>query len=301
MKIFPLDVNFLGHPKVIASCLLEGGPGGVALVDPGPTTSLEGLGAALAAHGRELGDVDTILLTHIHLDHAGATGTILRQHPRIRVFVHERGAPHLVDPSKLMSSAGRLYGADMERLWGEMAPVPAGNVHVLRGGECVRAAGRELHVEYTPGHASHHVSYFDPGTRTAFAGDTAGIRIGESLLVVPPTPPPDVDFEAWEASIGRILAWEPEHVFVTHFGSFDTPREHLAELRARSREWLSMGKGLLADAAMSDDARMSAFAAWARNSIANRLGEEAGAVYALAVPFEHCWLGLARYLRKKAA
>jgi glyoxylase-like metal-dependent hydrolase (beta-lactamase superfamily II) len=295
-----LDVNFLGHSRVIASCLLEGGSGGVTLIDPGPGTSLDGLRTALAAHGRGFEDVDTILLTHIHLDHAGGTGAILRVRPDIRVFVHERGAPHVIDPSRLMASASRLYGNDMERLWGEMVPVPRENVHVLRGGECIRAAGRELRVEYTPGHASHHVSYFDPETRTAFAGDTAGIRVGEPLYVVPPTPPPDVDFEAWDASIDRLLAWQPERLFLTHFAAFEEPREHLAELRARSREWVGLAERLRADGSLGDEDRMARFAVAARESIGLQVGEDAAAVYNLAVPFEHCWLGLARYLHKRA-
>jgi glyoxylase-like metal-dependent hydrolase (beta-lactamase superfamily II) len=296
----PLDVNFLGHPRIIASCLLESGRGGVTLIDPGPSTSLDGLRAALASRSLDLSDVDTILLTHIHLDHAGGTGTILRRHPRIQVYVHERGAPHMVEPSRLMTSAARLYGADMERLWGEMAPVPEANVHAVRGGECIRAAGRDLRVEYTPGHASHHVSYFDPETRTAFAGDTAGVRVGAPLLVLPPTPPPDVDFEAWDVSIDRILAWQPERVFVTHFGAFEAPAEHLSELRARSREWIAKGTALLADATLSDEERMARFANDIRGSITGRVGQDAATNYSLAIPFQHCWLGLARYLRRKA-
>lgn len=295
----PLDVNFLGHPRVIASCLLEGGAGGVTLIDPGPSTSLDGLRAALAVRGRDLSDVDTILLTHIHLDHAGGTGTIVREHPHIQVYVHERGAPHMVDPSRLMKSAARLYGADMDRLWGEMAAVPEANVHALRGGECIRAAGRQVQVEYTPGHASHHVSYFDPETRTAFAGDTAGVRVAVPLMVLPPTPPPDVDFEAWEVSIERILAWRPERVFVTHFGPFEAPGEHLAELRARSREWVAAGAALLADPTLSDEERMARFVEQVSGTINERVGEDAAGDYSLAIPFQHCWLGLVRYLTRK--
>jgi glyoxylase-like metal-dependent hydrolase (beta-lactamase superfamily II) len=296
-----LDVKFLGHPGVIASCLLENGPGGVALIDPGPTTALDGLRAALAANFRAMSDVETILLTHIHLDHAGATGTILRECPRIRVYVHERGAPHMVDPSKLLQSAGRLYGTEMQRLWGEVAPVPQQNVHVLIGGECLRAGGLDLKVEYTPGHASHHVSYFDPAGRTAFVGDTAGIRIGEPLLVVPPTPPPDIDLEAWEVSIDRILAWRPERLFLTHFGPFEQPEAHLAELRARTGEWTAAAESTLSGAATSDEERMATFASSVRASIVRGVGEEQAATYSLAVPFEHCWMGLARYLRKRGA
>lgn len=298
MPFSPLDVHFLGHPNVIASCLLEG-PGGVALVDPGPASSLTGLEAALAARGRSLADVDAILLTHIHLDHAGATGTIVRAHPRIRVYVHERGAPHVIDPAKLLQSASRLYGTDMQRLWGEVASVPAANVQVLHGGETLQVGGACLEVAYTPGHASHHVSYFDAGSGTAFVGDTAGIRIGGGLMVVPPTPPPDVDLEAWEASIETILAWQPRRLFLTHFGPFDRPAEHLAELRARTREQAALVDASLREEGQDDAQRMADFASRVGSSIASKVGDEAAATYALAVPFEHCWMGLARYFRKR--
>ncbi len=295
-----LDVNFLGHRQVIASCLLEGGSDGVALVDPGPSTSLAGLRAALAGKGRGLADVDTILLTHIHLDHAGGTGTIVREHPRVQVYVHERGAPHMIDPARLMSSAARLYGADMERLWGEMAPVPAANVHVLSGGETVRAAGRDLRVAYTPGHASHHVSYFDPETGTALVGDTGGVRVGAWPIVLPPTPPPDIDVEAWDTSLDRILAWKPAQLLLTHFGGFADPGSHLDEFRQWMGELLAIAVAVRSDGSLDESARMASFGAALHARVADRAGEDAAAAYARAVPFEHCWLGLARYLSRKS-
>ena len=162
-----------------------------------------------------------LLLTHIHLDHAGATGVLVRENPELKVYVHERGAPHLVDPSRLLASATRLYGDRMEMLWGEVTAVPAANVVALTGGERIDVVGRPFDVAYTPGHAVHHVSYLDPATGTAYVGDTAGIRVNSLPFALPPAPPPDIDLEAWKESLARIRAWAPERLFVTHFGPLD--------------------------------------------------------------------------------
>ena len=183
-----LDLNFLGRPGAIAAGLIDG-PGGLALVDPGPASCLDGLRASLVRHGHRLEDVDTVLVTHIHLDHSGGVGVLARSNPRLQVYVHRRGAPHVVDPSKLVSSASRLYGDRMGPLWGEILPVPAEKVHALDGGEALQVAGVEVHVAYTPGHASHHVSYFDRDSGVAFVGDTAGVRLMPGGFVLPPTPP----------------------------------------------------------------------------------------------------------------
>jgi glyoxylase-like metal-dependent hydrolase (beta-lactamase superfamily II) len=204
-----LDLNFLGRPGIIATAVLKSA-GGVALVDPGPSTTLDGLLKSLGAQGITVRDVRQILLTHIHLDHAGATGSLLRMNPGIDVFVHERGARHLIDPSKLVASATRLYGDDMDRLWGAVLPVPAARVTALYGDERLSAGGRELEVAHTPGHASHHVTFFDRSSGVAFVGDTAGIRRGDGSYIMPPTPPPDIDLEAWRVSADRILAWQPD-------------------------------------------------------------------------------------------
>ena len=187
------DLDFLGVPEIIATAVLYDASG-VALIDPGPSTTHENLKRALHRKGIEIADVRQIVLTHIHLDHAGVTGTLVRENPQIEVFVHERGAPHMIDPSKLLASAGRLYGADMDRLWGDFVPVPADRVRTLKGDEHIVAGGRDLHVAYTPGHASHHVSYFDASSRVAFVGDTAGIRRPSRDYIMPPTPPPDIDW-----------------------------------------------------------------------------------------------------------
>jgi len=211
-----IDLLFRGRPNRIA-CAIVTGAGGTALVDPGPTSCLETLEASLAMHGQTLESVTHLLLTHIHLDHAGVTGVILRRHPQIQVVVHERGARHLVDPSKLLESATRLYGNAMDELWGEVAPVPERNLIVVRGGETVTAGGRAFAVAYTPGHASHHVSYFDASSGIAFVGDTGGVCV-DGGYALPPTPPPDIDVELWEQSVGVIGAWNPSTLFLTHCG-----------------------------------------------------------------------------------
>jgi glyoxylase-like metal-dependent hydrolase (beta-lactamase superfamily II) len=292
-----LDLNFLGKPGVIASCLLTG-PGGAAVVDPGPAGSVEGLRHALAAHGVGVQDLDGILITHIHLDHSGATGLLVRENPRLKVYVHERGAPHVVDPGRLLQSATRLYGNDMDRLWGEIAPVPASNVTVLAGGEHLVVGGRGIDVEYTPGHASHHVTYFDRSTGVAFVGDTGGIRVGSSDYLVPPTPPPDIDLEAWSDSIDRILAREPTALFLTHFGPVRPAARQLRSVEARLRANAALVRESLEQEG-SDEDRIARFSAVLGAELRRHMSEEETARYELAVPLSHCWQGLARYWRKR--
>ena len=191
----PIDVLHLGRPHVICCWEVDG-----VLVDPGPESSHENLVAALDGE-----EPRAILLTHIHLDHAAATGALVRRWPGVEVYVHERGAPHLIDPSRLLASAERLYGDQMQRLWGEIVPVPEGNVTSLSGGETVHG----MRVAYTPGHASHHVCYLHEESGTAFVGDVAAVLIPGTDLIVPPTPPPDIDIETWLDSIGIVEGWRP--------------------------------------------------------------------------------------------
>ena len=219
---------------------------------------MAGLTAQLERKGIGLADVRQILLTHIHLDHAGCVGALMRDCPAAELLVHERGAPHMIDPSRLMASATRLYGADMERLWGEMLPAPAARVRALRGGETVTVAGRALEVAYTPGHAVHHVSYFDASSGIAFVGDVAGIRRGNGNYILPPTPPPDIDLDLWRHSGDRILQWNPDTLFLTHFGPFHGVRPHFQELFERLEAWSQTVRRLLADPALSDDERPAA-------------------------------------------
>jgi glyoxylase-like metal-dependent hydrolase (beta-lactamase superfamily II) len=293
-----LDVHFCGVNGVIASVILHG-PGGVAILDPGPSSTLPALRKGLELAGIALADVRAILLTHIHLDHAGATGTLVRENPALRVYVHEKGAPHMVDPSKLIASATRLWGDETDRLWGEMRPVPAGNLEVLRGGERIAVAGRDLDIGYTPGHASHHVSFFSGETGIAFVGDTAGVRLQAGGAIVPPTPPPDIDLEAWGRSFALIAAWHPETLFLTHFGAFSPAAAHLTEMAERLDMTSHLAKASLARPG-SDEDREAWFTNEVRRELRRRVTEAEAHAYEVAGRFDLNWRGLARYWRKKS-
>lgn len=293
-----IDLEFLGRSRAIAAAVVFG-PGGVAIVDPGPTRCLPALEAALAGLGTSLADVTDVLLTHIHLDHAGATGTIVQRQPRARVWVHERGAPHLVDPRTLVESATRLYGADMDRLWGDVLPVAGDQVTVLRGGERFVAGGRAFDVAYTPGHAVHHVSYFERGSGVAFAGDVAGVRIDHGFVLAP-TPPPDIDVDRWHESVARLEAWSPDTLFLTHFGPATDVRPHLQALLENLDRCAAWVKASLS-AYGSDEERGAAYSAWLAQELRRQMPESQLSSYRLAARPEGLWLGLARYWRKRGA
>lgn len=291
------DLMFLGQPRVIAAAVLQNA-GGAALVDPGPSTCLDTLRSSLREQGIAPADLRTILLTHIHLDHAGATGTLVRENPDIRVVVHERGASHLVDPDKLLSSAARLYGDDMDRLWGEFLPVPEGNLHVLAGGERLAVGDRELEVAYTPGHASHHVCFLDRSSGVAFVGDTAGVRVGPERFALPPTPPPDIDLDAWKASIRQIEAWQADTLFITHFGPHEDAADQLASLTEHLDGLAATARAVIEGDAPAEE-RTERFVADTRRYLRRYMPEETAALYDMAAPFSMCWLGLARYWKKQ--
>jgi len=268
--ILSIDVRQLGQEGVICALLV-----GDVLIDCGPAsrvqTLLEGLGERRPR---------VLALTHIHLDHAGAAGTLAALWPDLEIWVHERGAPHLVDPSRLLASATRLYGEDMDRLWGEVRAVPEQNLRVLSGGEELDG----FEVAYTPGHASHHVSYWHRETRTAFVGDVGGVRAAAGTHVLAPTPPPDIDVELWQESIETIRRWRPRDLAITHFGVFSDAASHL-DAAERSLE------------ANSARAREQGAEEW----IAQTLGEldPADEIFKLAAPLDQCYAGLERYWSKR--
>jgi len=298
-SIATLDNLWMGRPRTIAAALLES-DGHRAIIDPGPGSTLETLRQQLRTRGIGVGDLDAILLTHIHLDHAGATGALVRENPRLEVYVHSKGAPHMIDPSKLLASAARLWPNELQVLFGETLPVPAENLRILEGGETLNLGARKLEVVYTPGHASHHVSYFDNVEGIAFVGDTAGVRIEGQAYVMPATPPPDIDLAVWDTSFAAILERKPGRLFLTHFGFSDNPSEHLRLFRERLHRWAALTAETLRIAA-NDSAAMDSFMSATYAEISQHLPAGEADHYAFSAGLNLSFLGLARYLRKHAA
>jgi glyoxylase-like metal-dependent hydrolase (beta-lactamase superfamily II) len=291
------DLHFLGFPRIIATVVLHS-PGGAAIIDPGPSSTLPVLRRELREAGLSLSDVRALVLTHIHLDHAGAAGTLVHEQPRLRVYVHERGVRHMADPDKLIASATQLYGDAMDRLWGEIRPVPREALVPLAGGERIEAGGRDLTVAYTPGHASHHVSFFAPDLGIAFVGDTAGVRLNPRGFIVPATPPPDVDLEQWRDSLARIGRWNADTIFITHFGPHGPGAAHLSEM-ADHLEWASGLVKLSLARDMTDDDRERWYVDELRRELQRRGAPNDVRAYEVAGRFDLSWRGFARYWRKR--
>jgi glyoxylase-like metal-dependent hydrolase (beta-lactamase superfamily II) len=291
-----IDLTFLGRPHVIATALLDT-PDGALLVDPGPGSGLDTLWRELREVGLTGRDLHGVLLTHVHLDHAGASGSLVRECPHLVVYMHERGARHMVDPAKLLASATRIYGDQMDRLWGEFAPVPESQVRTLAGGEVLNIGGRRLDVASTPGHANHHVCYHDHESGIAFVGDTGGVRTGTIPYVLPPTPPPDIDIPAWLATVAALRAWSPSGLFLTHFGLKTDVSAHLDLLEEELVAWERISGDIVSTVAEPE--REQQFIQHVLARIVDRVGAEEGASYRAAVSLEHCWMGLARYWAKR--
>lgn len=290
-----LDLQFLGRPGVIATAAIPC-EGGVVLVDPGPTSCLPALTRALATHGYGLGDVRALLITHIHLDHAGAAGSLAQAWPGLPVYVHTIGAKHLAQPEKLLASATRLYGADMDRLWGAFLAVPEDALRPLAGGESITIGGRTFGVTYTPGHAVHHVTYFDTADRTAYVGDTAGILVGGYALAA--TPPPDIDIPRWDESLRAIAALGPAALFLTHFGMVADAEAHLTRYGGVLRRSAERAREAVR-AGGDEPGATEAWVRWLRADARTVVGEDAAAALEAAAPFDQIWQGLARYWRKR--
>lgn len=294
-----LDDNWMGRPRSIATALLES-DGHRAIIDPGPGSTLGTLRQQLQTRGLTVHDLDAVLLTHIHLDHAGATGALVRENPELAVYVHSKGAPHMADPSKLLASALRLWPNELQLLFGETLPVPTANLRILEGGETLTLGSREVEVVYTPGHASHHVSYFDHQEGVAFVGDTTGVRIEGHPYIMPATPPPDIDLEIWETSFAAILERKPARLFLTHFGFSENLTEHILLFRERLHKWAAVVEKIIRSAA-SDSAAMDSFMSATHAEIAQYLPADEVEHYVFSAGLNLSFLGLARYLRKRAS
>jgi glyoxylase-like metal-dependent hydrolase (beta-lactamase superfamily II) len=288
----------MGRARSIAAVLLESS-GHRAMIDPGPASTLGTLREQLAARGISVADLNAILLTHIHLDHAGATGVLIRENPNLEVYVHKAGMLHMADPAKLLASAERLWPGQLQILFGETLPVPFANLRVLNGGETLSLGSRSLEVVYTPGHASHHVSYFDSTDGTAFVGDAAGFHIEGEPFVVPVAPPPDIDLEAWSASFDAIASRKPARLFLTHFGYSNDPAAHIAEYRKNLQRWSTLAAGILRST-QDQQAGLEAFVAAASKEIEQRLPKAEAEHYIFNCGLNITWLGLSRYHRKRA-
>jgi glyoxylase-like metal-dependent hydrolase (beta-lactamase superfamily II) len=276
----PIDLRH--QADGIVACYLLDTDDGPALFDCGATTCIPALKAGLGERGLELSDVRHLLLSHIHLDHAGAAGVLVREHPGLQVHVSGIGAPHVIDPSRLDASARRLYGDAFDELWGELAPVPAANVHEVGD----RVVGLDCFP--TPGHAWHHVSYLHPDG-TLYAGDAAGVRLGGGRFVMPPCPPPELDLEAWESTIVEMARRAPARLALVHFGVFDDVETHLAQLRETLGRWSEW---------VEDGMDESAFVAAAAHDIA-QTDPDLVDDYQRAGPYWHHFRGFERYWRKR--
>jgi len=267
-----LDLHFGGRERAIGVYLVDTDDG-LGLFDCGPSSTLPTLEAGLAREGLALTDLRHLLLSHIHLDHAGAAGSIARRCPDLTVWVSEIGAPHLIDPSKLERSARRLYGDLFDPLWGELAPVPESNVRVATGDVVGWWAFP------TPGHASHHVSYLSDGL--LLAGDACGVRMPVVSYVLPVSPPPDIDVEGWHSSIDEIRRRKPDRLALIHFGIHDDVSSHLDRLEAELDKWAKR---------VRDGMTQDEFVAAARADLNTDADD-----YDQVAPLWQSWVGLERY------
>jgi glyoxylase-like metal-dependent hydrolase (beta-lactamase superfamily II) len=292
-----LDLLFQGTAGVVGAYLITG-PYGHTLIETGPGSTLPMLERAVDDAGFSVGDITQILVTHIHLDHAGAAGSLLRRLPEARLFVHPRGAAHMIDPSKLLASAKRIYADRMDDLWGAFEACPDDRVVTLADGEEIYCGVRTLQAVHTPGHASHHIAFHDPERHSAFTGDVGGVRLQGASYVRPPTPPPDIDVEAWHASVDKLRALDLQSIDLTHFGRFDDPARHFDDLLYRLDDWTAWVGDRIAEG-RSPDAMAAALELRTDTEVANEVHTPSmAAAYELATPARMTVDGLSRYIMK---
>jgi len=299
MKIDIMDLGFMETEEIIASFLLTGEES-AALVETGPTTCVENLMQGLRDRGVAPEDIEQVFLTHIHLDHSGASGNLTELLPNATFYVHEVGYPHLVDPSTLLKSAARIYGEEnMYEMFGEPQPVPEDRLEELKGGEEIEAAGGLLVAHYTPGHAYHHLAYLEPRSGMLFTGDVAGVRLPGQSYVKPPTPPPEVDVEAWKGSIETIRKIAPASLCPTHFGSYEDVERHLSELEQRLEDWMLLVEERMDEERSREDIAEELEAKGDEEMLREGAGPEESERYELAANYEMLVAGLMRYVSQQ--
>ncbi len=293
--IYAIDTGFRGTPGSVAAFLIVG-PDGLGLIETGPTTVRENLLAGIRDAGHDPADVRDVVVTHIHLDHAGGLGTLMRDQPQVRAWVHPVGLPHMLRPEKLIASATRIYGDQMDTLWGPFLPLPEDRVQATEEGRPISLGGRTIVPWDTPGHASHHVALLDELTGTLFTGDVAGVRMQGTSFPVPPLPPPDIDIGAWKRSIARMRDLAPERLALTHFSLFDDVEQHLDTLERGLDETMAIGRAVLVSGGTEDELTVR-LEAWQRQG----LGDDAPRVETAldaANPLYMSASGIHRVLRK---
>ena len=292
-----IDLHSQGFPHVIASYVLRG-PAGVAVIETGPASTYPALKAGLAGLGIEVTQVTDVLVTHVHLDHSGAAGWLARD-SGATVHVHTVGAPHLADPGKLLASAQRIYGEDMDRLWGETVAVPAGQVHALQDGDVIDAAGLRLVAVDTPGHAYHHMAYLLDGQ--CFTGDVAAVRFPDLPHVRVPTPPPEIDLSAWRRSLAQLRELRPDSLLPTHFGPVEVDTyAHLQDVEDRLAAAAAFVRAFWQEG-VSTETIIQSFKPWiAEQALADGVDSDAAARFEVIVPSEMCVQGLVRHYQKLA-
>ena len=299
MKIEIMDLGFMETEEIIASFLLMG-EGSAAIVETGPTTCVENFMRGLKDRGVGPEDVEKVFLTHVHLDHAGASGNLVERLPNAVFYVHEVGYPHMVDPSTLLKSAARIYGEEnMYEMFGEPLPVPEDRLRRLEGGEEIETAGAVLRAHYTPGHAYHHLAFLEPGSGMLFTGDVAGVRLPGQSYVKPPTPPPEVDVEAWNRSIETLRDLAPRSLCPTHFGSYEDVERHLGELEQRLQDWLLLVEERMDEGRSQEDIAEELESKGDEEMLREGAGPEESERYELAANYEMLVAGLMRYVSKQ--
>ncbi len=292
MRATTIDLVHLGLPGAIAAYLVDT-PEGPAVVDPGPPTTLERLEAGLEEVGVPLSELRHLLLTHVHLDHAGGAGWLARGNPDLLVHVHEEGAPHMADPARLVASTRRVFGEAHDRLWGEVAPVPEGQLRPWRPGAPAPLPG--IRALPTPGHIGHHLAYLDEEGGTLFAGDALGIILAPGAPTHPPTPPPAVDVEAWRDTLDAVASLAPERAAVTHFGVHGRVSERSRELRRA----LDALEARVEEALVRGEEGGDAYGREVRDIQAGHAERERVERYFDTFSATKDWAGMVRYVQKR--